>query len=69
MRAYEEAFRATSTPWAPWYIIPADHKWVMRALVSGIVTHTIKELKLKYPQVSDEQRKQLASARRALARE
>ena len=34
MRAYEECLTATSTKWAPWYVIPADHKWVTRAAVA-----------------------------------
>jgi PPK2 family polyphosphate:nucleotide phosphotransferase len=40
MRAYEECLAATSTKSAPWYVIPADHKWVTRALVAAILTET-----------------------------
>ena len=50
MKAYEEAISATSTKWAPWYIIPADHKWVSRALVARIVTNAIESLDLHYPE-------------------
>ena len=53
MKAYEEAISATSTKWAPWHIIPADHKWVSRALVARIVTAAIESLDLQYPEVSD----------------
>jgi polyphosphate kinase 2 (PPK2 family) len=49
MRAYEKMLGATSTPWAPWYVIPADHKWVSRALVANILTTTIRKLDLAYP--------------------
>ncbi len=56
MKAYEEAISATSTKWAPWYIIPADHKWVSRALVARIVTTAIESLDLQYPEVTDAQR-------------
>ena len=39
----------TSTEWAPWYVIPADHKWVTRALVASIITRTIEGLGDKPP--------------------
>src|SRR5206468_2618835 len=38
MKAYEHALTATSTPWAPWYVIPADHKWSARVLVAEVIT-------------------------------
>jgi PPK2 family polyphosphate:nucleotide phosphotransferase len=66
MRAYQDAIRATSTPWAPWHIIPADHKWVMRAMVAAIVTHTIRSLDLHFPRVSEEQKRELEHARQRL---
>ena len=69
MKAYEEAISATSTKWAPWYIIPADHKWVSRALVARIVTSTIDSLDLRYPEVTPEQQEALAEARKQLAEE
>ncbi|MHB1504143.1 MAG: polyphosphate kinase 2 family protein [Acidimicrobiales bacterium] len=50
--AYEEALTATSTPWAPWYVVPADHKHVMRALVAGILVETIGSLGLAVPEVT-----------------
>lgn len=49
MHAYEEAISATSTEWAPWYVIPADHKPTMRALVAGIVVHVVDQLGLAAP--------------------
>ena len=49
MEAYEEALTATSTPWAPWYVIPADSKPFMRMLVAGVVVHTIRRMKLDLP--------------------
>jgi len=66
MRAYEDAIAATSTEWAPWYVIPADHKWVTRAVVADIVTNAIQGLDLNYPEVTTEQRKLLAEARKKL---
>jgi PPK2 family polyphosphate:nucleotide phosphotransferase len=50
--AFEDVFRRTSTKWAPWWIIPADHKWVARALVAATVTGAIEDLGLKMPSVS-----------------
>jgi PPK2 family polyphosphate:nucleotide phosphotransferase len=69
MDAYEEAFRATSTKWAPWYVIPADHKWVARAIVADIITSGIQGLELQYPEVTEEQKKLLEVARAKLAAE
>jgi Polyphosphate kinase 2 (PPK2) len=69
MRAYEECIAATSTKSAPWYVIPADHKWVSRALVAAILTETIKSLDLKWPKVTDAQRKAIAEAKRKLEEE
>jgi PPK2 family polyphosphate:nucleotide phosphotransferase len=69
MKAYEEAIRATSTKWAPWYIIPADHKWVTRALVARIVSNTLESLDLRYPEVTDEQRTIIAESRKQLEAE
>ena len=60
---------ATSTKWAPWYIIPADHKWVSRALVARIVTSKIESLDLQYPEVTDEQRTLITEAKRQLESE
>jgi PPK2 family polyphosphate:nucleotide phosphotransferase len=50
--AYEEALSATSTAWAPWYVVPADHKYALRALVGGIVVDAIDQMGLKSPEVA-----------------
>jgi len=63
MSAYEDAIGATATRWAPWYIIPADHKYVARTLVAAILTRTIQSLDLKFPEPSAEQMGRLAEAR------
>jgi polyphosphate kinase 2 (PPK2 family) len=68
-RAYEDALSATSTEWAPWYVVPADDKWVTRAVVADIVTTAIRSLGLKYPEVTEEQRKLVAAAKEKLASE
>ncbi|HYQ91817.1 MAG TPA: polyphosphate kinase 2 family protein, partial [Candidatus Competibacteraceae bacterium] len=69
MKAYQDALNATSTDWAPWYVIPADHKWVTRAVVADIVTSALRKLDLRYPKVTEEQRQALAEARRQLEEE
>ncbi len=69
MRAYQEALSATSTKWAPWYVIPADHKWAARVLVSTIIAQALKSLKLRPVEVSEAHRRQLTAARRKLSRE
>jgi polyphosphate kinase 2 (PPK2 family) len=49
MQAYEEALSRCSTPWAPWYIIPADHKWYRNLLVSQVIIQTLEKLDMRYP--------------------
>jgi len=68
-QAYEEALTATSTRWAPWYVVPADNKWVTRAVVADVVTTTIRSLDLSYPKVTAQQRRALDDARRQLMNE
>lgn len=67
--AFEDALTKTSTPWAPWYVIPADHKWITHALVGGIVVNAIENLKLSYPQATAEQIAGLSAARERLTSE
>ena len=66
MKAYEDAISATSTKWAPWYIVPADNKWATRAIVADIITTTLRDLDLQFPKVTDEQLEKLAEARKKL---
>jgi PPK2 family polyphosphate:nucleotide phosphotransferase len=67
--AYADALSATSTDWAPWYVIPADHKWVTHAIVADVIATAITNLDLRYPTVTDQQRKLLAEARKKLEAE
>jgi PPK2 family polyphosphate:nucleotide phosphotransferase len=67
-RAYEDAIRATATEDAPWYVIPADHKWFTRLAVAAAVVDTLAELELHYPVVDAAKRKALQAARRELLR-
>lgn len=66
MDAYEDMIRHTATPDAPWYVIPADHKWFMHIMVSAAIIETLGSLKLEYPKVAGDRRKELQSARKAL---
>jgi PPK2 family polyphosphate:nucleotide phosphotransferase len=69
MEAYEDMLNHTSTDWAPWFIVPADHKWFTRLCVSEILVATLKSLDLKYPKVSDEQLAKLKKVKEALLHE
>jgi len=66
MKAYEEAIDATSTKWAPWYVIPADHKWVARAIVSHTIAKAVHDLNPKYPEVGPEKLAAIEAARKQL---
>ena len=67
--AFERALRHTSTKWAPWWVVPADHKWVARALVSALITRAIETLGLRMPVVPPERQRLLEEAREQLTRE
>ncbi len=69
MSAYEDMFNHTSTEWAPWYIIPADHKWFTRAAVADIIVAKLESLKLKYPEMTEEKKKGLLEAKQLLEKE
>jgi PPK2 family polyphosphate:nucleotide phosphotransferase len=69
MKAFSDCLSATSTKWAPWYVLPADHKWVARAVVAEVITTTLRSLDLKYPEVTDAQRAALAAAKQRLLSE
>ena len=67
--AYEEALSATSTAWAPWYVVPADHKYALRALVGGIIVDAIDQMGLKSPKVAEDGQAALAKAKAELLAE
>ena len=69
MEAYEDVLNQTSTEWAPWYVIPADKKWVTHASISEIIVSQIKKLDLKYPVLSPEQYAALEKAKVELEKE
>jgi len=69
MTAYEEMIRETSTDYAPWYVIPADHKHVAWVIVSAAIVAAIEALKSTFPKISGEALKDLKKAERALRAE
>jgi len=66
MEAYEEMIRQTATKEAPWYVVPADHKWFTRLVVAEVIVDALESLKLSYPEVTPAKRKELAAVRRGL---
>jgi PPK2 family polyphosphate:nucleotide phosphotransferase len=66
MKAYEQVIRNTATDCAPWYVVPADHKWFTRLVVAEVVVNALESLDLSYPKVSSAKRKELAAIRTAL---
>ena len=66
MQAYEDMIRSTSSEYAPWYVIPADHKWFMHLAVAEVIAATLESLNLEYPKVDAEKRKELEIARTLL---
>ncbi len=69
MKCYEEAINKTSKNEAPWYVIPADNKWFARLAAIQIIIDTLEKMNLKYPQLSDEDRKGLDEAKKQLESE
>jgi PPK2 family polyphosphate:nucleotide phosphotransferase len=66
MTAYEEVFRHTSTRHAPWFVVPADHKWFARCVVAEIVAARLGELQLDYPKPTGARRAEWEKAREEL---
>ena len=66
---YEEAIKATSRPAAPWYVVPADHKWFARLVVAAAVINALDGLDLEVPVVEGAALKELGKVRKALEAE
>ncbi|MFJ7905581.1 polyphosphate kinase 2 family protein [Kitasatospora sp. NPDC096204] len=71
--AYQEAFSdmlsATSTPWAPWYVVPADRKWFARICAAAVLAHTLIGIDPQFPTLDEQARKGLSAAKRRLEAE
>ena len=67
--AYETAISRTSTDYAPWYIIPANHKWFSRVAIGNIIVETLKNMDIKMPVISEEEKALLQKAKGKLEKE
>jgi hypothetical protein len=66
MVAYEDAIRNTSTPEAPWYVVPADHKWFARMLIATVIVDVLDRLHLDFPKPDRAGQRQIQRMRDAL---
>ncbi len=66
--AYEDTIRNTATEDAPWYVVPADHKWFTHLVISAVIVDTLEELNPSYPKMDPAERKELEAAKRELLR-
>ena len=66
MEAFEDAIRATATPHAPWFVVPADSKWFTRTVVAAAIVELMESLGLAYPVLSAAQRGELLTIRNHL---
>ena len=69
MHAFEEAIKATASKHAPWFVVPADNKWFTRLVIAAAIVEAVEKLALSYPKIDAAKKKELATARRVLARE
>ncbi|MGO9216859.1 MAG: polyphosphate kinase 2 family protein [Streptosporangiaceae bacterium] len=68
-RAYSKMLSHTSTEWAPWHVLPADHKWFTRVCAAAVIAHTLIDIDPHYPAPDPAVRQQLEEARRELEAE
>lgn len=69
MSAYEEAINETSKDYAPWYVIPADHKWFTRVAAIQVIIDAMQKMDLEYPKLSAKETAALADAKKELESE
>jgi PPK2 family polyphosphate:nucleotide phosphotransferase len=69
MAVYEDMIRETSTDYAPWYVVPSDHKHITWLVVSAAVIEALKKLKLEYPKITGKALKELKASERMLKAE
>ena len=67
--AFESAINATATEHCPWYVVPADHKWYMRYVVSEIILATLKDMDPRYPEVTADRLATFAKYKEELLKE
>jgi hypothetical protein len=69
MAAYQDMVRHTSQPYARWHVVPADHKWFARAVISTTIVTAMERLDLQFPKVDKDSLKEFEEVRRALKAE
>jgi len=69
MNAYQDMIRHTATPEAPWFVVPADHKWFTWMVVASVIIDALESLRVSYPKVDVEKKKELTAARKLLTEE
>src|SRR4051812_10851160 len=69
MRAYEDVIRRTAQPHAPWYVVPAGHKWIARLIVAEAIVQTLSAMKVAFPTLDRDARAKLKAARALLERQ
>jgi PPK2 family polyphosphate:nucleotide phosphotransferase len=69
LSAYRDALASTSHAHAPWYVIPADHKWFAHVVIADIIVQTLDDLDLSFPKLTHKQRRELSQARKRLTRD
>jgi PPK2 family polyphosphate:nucleotide phosphotransferase len=65
-KAFSETLSHTSTEWAPWFVIPADHKWFARIAAASVIAHTLLEIDPRFPTVGEQQRRALLEVKASL---
>jgi PPK2 family polyphosphate:nucleotide phosphotransferase len=66
---YQDIVRHTATPHAPWYVVPADHKWFARVVIGSVIVAELEKLDLRFPRADKASRAEFANVRKALERE
>src|SRR5262249_62320025 len=67
--AFSQMLSATSTEHAPWYVIPADHKWFMRVAVAAVLVNTLDKIDPQFPTVGEEAKQELVASKEILEAE
>ena len=69
MDAFETCVNRTAWKHSPWYVVPADHKWYARLVISRIILNELEDMEPKWPEMAKEERKSLAAQREQLMNE
>jgi hypothetical protein len=69
LAAYQEVVRHTSSPFAPWHVVPADHKWFARVVIGSAIVSALEVLNLRFPRTDEATKAEFAKVRQALESE